>query len=537
MALLERLWRGWRITPLLTFVIGRAVALSLTLVTAFDIVRQRQVIRKNLEETGRLVAESWGSVFADSLYLGDVERLRRVSESLQLQTSILAIEVFDASGRVVAAAEPRDAEKVPLTEELVAMALGSADGVIVDRDGRLAVLSAISAGSQIIGGVRLHLNTSTIDAELRAMLIERLWQGLAMLVIGLALSHSLAHSLTRPVRSLIEATRQVASGELIFSADRNRRDELGDLMVAFDEMAGKLRLTAEAQATEQNERLEQINARLRDEVDKRKQAQHATEQTNIALGEQIAWRSRLERERERVIAELESRNTEMEHFTYTVSHDLKSPLVTIRGFIGLLRGQVGSGDLAAMRHGLARVDAAADLMQQLLDELLELSRVGRVINEPVDIDMRELAQQAVDLVEGEARAAKAELDVAADLPMARGDRHRILEVLENLLANAIKFSREGGAPRIHVGSRETEEGGVYFVSDDGIGIEARYADKIFGLFERLDSSTPGTGIGLALVKRIVELHGGRIWVESEGVGQGSTFCFTLKAPQSAAIAG
>ena len=121
------------------------------------------------------------------------------------------------------------------------------------------------------------------------------------------------------------------------------------------------------------------------------------------------------------------------------------------------------------------------------------------------------------------------MTIAPDLPPVTGDRLRLVEVYQNLIENAVKYMGDQPAPRVEVGTRHDAETGetVFYVADNGMGIDPRYQRKVFGLFERLDAGTEGTGVGLALVTRIVEVHGGRVWVESEGRGKGSTFCFTL----------
>ena len=121
------------------------------------------------------------------------------------------------------------------------------------------------------------------------------------------------------------------------------------------------------------------------------------------------------------------------------------------------------------------------------------------------------------------------MDIQAGLPTVCGDRVRILEVIQNLLDNAAKFMGDQPNPRIEIGARGEGDDAVFFVRDNGLGIDPRHHERIFGLFDKLDSAGEGTGVGLALVKRIVELHGGRIWVESEGAGKGAVFCFTLPA--------
>ncbi len=236
-------------------------------------------------------------------------------------------------------------------------------------------------------------------------------------------------------------------------------------------------------------------------------------------------------ELERKQAEIEAKNAEMERFTYTVSHDLRSPLITIRGFLGLLEKDIESGDDERIRRDMERIDGAVKTMNQLLEELLELSRIGRVVNPPQEVPFCELAREAIARVGGAINEASVTVEVAEKLPTVFGDRVRLIEVLQNLIENAVKFFGDQDRPRIEIGARR-EEPPVFFVADNGVGIDPRYHDTVFGLFERLDGQAGGTGIGLALVQRIIEVHGGEIWVESEGEGSGSTFCFTVPGASS-----
>ncbi len=242
-------------------------------------------------------------------------------------------------------------------------------------------------------------------------------------------------------------------------------------------------------------------------------------------------------EREALIQELAAKNEELERYTYTVSHDLKSPLITIKGFLGLIENSAKSGDLSRLESDVARINGAADKMKQLLDELLELSRIGRMDNPPEDVALTALALEVVELVQrpsnrdtGSRQATcrdPFEIDVATDLPTVRGDRIRLHQVFQNLLDNAVKFMGDEADPRVEVGCRDDDGETVIYVRDNGIGIDPQFQEKVFGLFDQLDKQTQGTGIGLTLVQRIVALHGGRAWVESEGEGHGSCFCFTL----------
>jgi PAS domain S-box-containing protein len=239
-----------------------------------------------------------------------------------------------------------------------------------------------------------------------------------------------------------------------------------------------------------------------------------------------------EKEREKLIAELEARNSELERFTYTVSHDLKSPLITIKGYLNLLEDDLAQQQAESVEEDVNCVVGAADRMERLIDDLLQLSRIGRLLNPLEPVSLGELAREAVQLVAGRIAQRGARVEIAPDLPMVLGDRSRLLEVLQNLVDNAVKYMGNQPEPRIEIGVRSSGDRPVFFVRDNGIGIVPAYQERIFDLFSQFDKRAEGSGIGLALVKRIIEVHGGRIWVESEGPGHGSTFCFTLPPTRS-----
>jgi len=232
-------------------------------------------------------------------------------------------------------------------------------------------------------------------------------------------------------------------------------------------------------------------------------------------------------DRENLIAELTAKNAELERFTYTVSHDLKSPLVTMKGFLGYLEQDMLTGNIERLKTDSKRISNAVEKMQELLNDLLELSRIGRFINASELMPFDELIHAAVELVNGRLTEQHVTVQIQPNLPSIYGDRQRLTEVLQNLLDNAAKYMGDQSDPRIEIGQHgEDGDKPVFYVKDNGIGIASEFHERVFGLFNKLDSSSEGTGIGLALVKRIIETHGGRIWVESE-LGRGSTFFFTL----------
>ncbi|MBL8080326.1 MAG: PAS domain S-box protein [Anaerolineales bacterium] len=233
--------------------------------------------------------------------------------------------------------------------------------------------------------------------------------------------------------------------------------------------------------------------------------------------------------RKNLISELETKNTELERFTYTVSHDLKSPLVTINGFLGYLEADINAGNLERVKQDRERIQGAVNKMHLLLNDLLELSRIGRLMNKPEVVRFEDLVTEALQIVHGRLEEYGVTVHTQPGLPAIYGDRQRLVEVLQNLLDNAAKFMGKQKDPHIEIGQCGEENGKpIFYVRDNGIGIAPEYHEQVFGLFNKLDATrSDGTGIGLAIVKRIIEVHDGRIWVESEA-GKGATFCFTLQ---------
>ncbi len=253
----------------------------------------------------------------------------------------------------------------------------------------------------------------------------------------------------------------------------------------------------------------------------------AVRERNLELERIVAELERSQRERQRLIRQLESAAAEMERFVYTVSHDLKSPLVSIKGFLRYLRKDMAAGEFKRAELDANQIETAADKMRRLVGELLELSRGGQGVNAPGEASLSELAGEAAELVAVPIIERGVELLIEPDMPVARVDRERLVRVYQNLIENAVKFLGDECVPRIEVGCRRDASTPIYFVRDNGQGIEPDDVQKVFEMFERLHGGE-GTGLGLAIVERIIEAHGGRIWAESEGRGCGVTFCFTLE---------
>lgn len=248
----------------------------------------------------------------------------------------------------------------------------------------------------------------------------------------------------------------------------------------------------------------------------------------------ITPRKTIEAQREQLLEELERKNAELERFTYTVSHDLKGPLVTIRGFIGVLREELtGVTNLEAtlredLEHGASRIEAAAAQMARMLDELLSISRAGRVLGARTDVPLRDLVDDALLLCGAATADAGASVVLDEALPRVHVDGARVVQVFQNLIENACKYRSHDRRLELRI---RCDAEGMVRVSDNGIGIAPADRTRVFRPFEKVNRDTAGSGIGLSLVARIVAAHGSDVEIE-ETDGGGTTFQFSLPVTSS-----
>jgi signal transduction histidine kinase len=321
------------------------------------------------------------------------------------------------------------------------------------------------------------------------------WSELPVILLGRNLQASPGERKKWPqlIRNLTLVNRPIASASLISILQtglqaRRRQYEVRDLLAALRDL---------------NENLERRVAVRTDEL----------EQRTVEV--------------ERLATELRRSNQELEQFAYIASHDLQAPLRSVSGFLDLLarryQGRLGAD--ADEFIGFA-VDGVAR-MQQLIHDILAFSRVGSRANPPEQLASREPLDRALGNLKTDIEESRAEIKVEP-LPPVTGDRNQLAQLFQNLVGNAIKYRKPGEPPHISISAEEKESEWEFRVRDNGIGIDPRFAERIFQIFQRLHTTGEysGTGIGLAICKKIVERHGGRIWVESEP-GQGSTFSFTL----------
>jgi signal transduction histidine kinase len=311
-------------------------------------------------------------------------------------------------------------------------------------------------------------------------------------------SWMMGRTITSRIRMLQEGASIIGEGNLVHRIDIKGKDEFVDLSAAFNAMTAKLRLS---------------HLRLEKEVDERKRAEEEVIKLNDDLRHSVR--------------QLVEANKELEAFSYSVSHDLRSPLRSIDGFSLALLEDYAGGLGAEGRDYLERVRNATKRMAQLIDDLLNLSRMSRMEMRREKVDLSALARDIAGRLVKHHPDRVAEFIISDGLTTF-GDERLLMVMLENLVANAWKFSEKGPRSVIEFGATLQDGKEVFFVKDNGAGFDMTYANRLFTPFQRLhlEAEFPGSGIGLATVKRIINRHGGRVWIEGD-VGKGATVYFTL----------
>jgi signal transduction histidine kinase len=236
---------------------------------------------------------------------------------------------------------------------------------------------------------------------------------------------------------------------------------------------------------------------------------------------------------EQKVERLQRQNEELRQFAYAVAHDLKAPLVTTASNLAFLEADVAAGKTARIHEDVAEMRSAVERMKDLVTELLELARLGRLDLTTVGgrpahpVSLADVVAEALLMLKGAPAASRADIAIVSPLPVVNGRNHQLIEVYQNLIENAAKFATVHTAPRVEIGAEIRAGDPVLFVRDNGRGIPPADRERVFELFVQLDASGEGTGIGLAIVRRIITAHGGKVWIEEGIGGRGAAFCFTL----------
>jgi signal transduction histidine kinase len=476
-----------RVVLLSTFA---ALLVAITAMVAYDL----RVYHRNWIADISTQAELLARTTAPALTFDDARVAQENLALLRARPKILAGAIYSARGKVFASYAA--AEGRPLPE------LPDADGATIHGN-ELAVFKRVVDGNEILGTVYLRAEYELYDRLLGYLGIAAL-VALGALLVAYFLSRQLQRAVTGPLLAIAGVAKEVTDkGNFALRARKLSEDEIGALADAFNTMLAEIgRATAELQGSK--EQVLRLNAELELRV------------------------------RERT-AQLEYTNAELEAFCYSVSHDLRAPLRSIDGFSQALLEDFGAAVPEDGQRYLARIRAATQRMAQLIEDLLNLSRVSRGALDLREADVSEIARQVAAELRAREPGREVEL-IVWDGARATADARLLRAALENLLGNAWKFSSKSAQPRIEFGCLRDGAQATFFVRDNGAGFDMKYADKLFGAFQRLHSVSEfaGTGIGLATVQRIVHRHGGRIWADA-APGTGATFYFTL-APDEARAA-
>jgi signal transduction histidine kinase len=488
--------RDWpikrKLTAILLLISGLVLLLTSAAFVTYEVVTLRRTIQDHLATRSRILAANSTAALAFANEADATELLA----ALKYDPHMVAAALYDQNGRVLAtfpAAAPADL--VPAAPE--------PDGSRFEG-GRLVAFTPVAQGeNQRLGTLYIASDTKAVSDALRLSgIIAIIVLAIAMLA-AYALAAGLQGRISEPILALANTATAVATRQDYFArAPKFGEDELGQLADAFNQMLGRLE--------EQRKELQQQAKILEQRVAERTQE---LEHRNEAL--------------RRNAAELLAANTELDAFAYSVSHDLRAPLRSIDGFSQVVledyAGQLGDAGQDALR----RVRAASQKMATLIDDLLKLARVTRAEMRTERVDLSGIAQEIVLDIQRATPERAVEFAITPGLE-AQGDARLLRVVLDNLLRNGWKYTGKQPQPRVEFTAKDDNGDRVFVIKDNGAGFDMRYADKLFGVFQRLHSAAEfeGTGVGLATVRRIINRHGGRIWAEG-AVDQGAAFYFTL----------
>ena len=350
-------------------------------------------------------------------------------------------------------------------------------------------------------------------------------------VLALIIGYAISLLITKPINILKENAEKFGKGNLDTRIEISSKNEIGELATSFNLMAEDLKQLSNAEK-EKSDALQKLKSELEIKVKERtaeletKTAKLEKSQQSLSLLLEDVNESRVELDISN--RKLEASNKELESFAYSVSHDLRAPLRTVDGFSQILLEDYSDVLDKEGKRFLQRIRFGSQKMGHLIDDLLNLSRIGRREMIKEDISIENIAKEVFKSMKDERKDRKIKF-VINKCPIVQADPNLMQIVLTNLISNALKFTKNKKLAQIEVGAKIEDKQSVFYIKDNGVGFKMKYADKLFSPFQRLhnEAEFEGTGIGLAIVRRIIRKHNGKIWVESEP-DKGTIFYFTLE---------
>jgi len=465
-----------KLTAIILGTSGVVLLLTCASFFAYEFLTFRQTTVRQLSTLAEVVADNSTAALAFENH----NDAKEILNSLKAEKHIVSAALYDREGKLFSQ-YPADGP---------AYAFPSAP----EKDGFRFGHAHLAGFQPVVQGVNKRLGTLYLNSDMGAVYERfRLYGAIAALVMAVSflvayvLSRALQKQISHPILSLAETARAIAERrDYSVRAAKTGEDELGLLTDAFNQMLTEI---------------QKLNQDLERRVHER-------------------------------TAQLEEANKEMEAFSYSVSHDLRAPLRHVQGYVELLGKHAGDTLNDKCRRYLKIASESVTQMGDLIDDLLNFARMGRVEMRQSSVDLEKLVQETVAGLQSEMNGRKV-VWKHGPLPQVQGDPALLKQVFVNLLSNAVKYTRGRDPAQIETGVASESNGElVMFVRDNGAGFDMQYADKLFGVFQRLHGAEEfeGTGVGLANARRIISRHGGRIWAEA-AVNSGATFYFTLTRSQ------
>lgn len=429
----------------------------------------------------------------------DLDSIQQLVDSIIRGMPGLQVAVLDHAGRVIAYPDAKLRRAVATLSQLALFKKYTGSGIEIrtgEDDKGVAMRASVTAVTAhgldwnvVVYRPQVYELSQAAAARTQVLTVA----GIALLV-GLLVATFLAEGLARPIRKLANIVTAVSKGDLSQMPDPPHAlmpREMATLQVDVRHMVGQLKDSTTYMESKIEERTEQVR----------------------------------------------EANRELESYLYSITHDLKAPVISLSGMAAMLQKKCGEQLGEQGTHYLQRLMSNAGFMEQLISDLLNFSRVGKHEYHMVQLEADRVLRESLDQCDSRVREGNIAIKVYSPLPTVVFDRNALCKIFLNLISNGMKFMGDQPQPCIEIGGREVDGYVEYYVKDNGIGIDQKYHDKVFKMFQRLkDVSVDGTGIGLAIVKKIIDIAGGRIWFESE-VGRGTTFFFRIPRVDSPQYSG